>query len=115
MAWSIDDWRYVTRTLVTDPKGREWSIAVMDLLGQEGDPDMPNQWAEIEFASGRYYTLIYSTTGAVQWERGHRSLSDAMDEYERLLASVRSGRLDPSQPAFRDDLEDTEPTRPDDD
>ena len=102
--WSIDDWKYVTRTQIVDPKGREWSVALMDLLGQDGDPDMPNQWLELQFASGRYFTLIYSASGAVQWERGHQSLPEAMDVYERLLASVRSGRLDPSQPVFRADL-----------
>jgi len=102
--WSLDDWKYVARTLVVDPRGREWSVAVMDLLGQEGDPDMPNQWLELQFASGRYFTLIYSASGAVQWERGHRVLSDAMDVYDRLIASVRSGRLDPGQPVFRQDL-----------
>src|SRR4029077_2386695 len=41
--WSIDDWKYVARTQVADPKGRDWSVAVMDLLGQDGHPDMPNQ------------------------------------------------------------------------
>ena len=46
--WSLDDWKYVARTQVTDPTGREWSVAVMDLLGQEGDPDMPNQWQELD-------------------------------------------------------------------
>lgn len=102
--WSIDDWKYVARTQVTDPKGRAWSVALMDLLGQEGDPDMPNQWVELQFTSGRYFTLIYSASGAVQWERGHRSLEDAQDAFDRLLASVRSGRLDPAQPVFREDL-----------
>ena len=102
--WSMDDWRYVARSQITDPKGRAWSIALMDLLGQDGDPDRPNEWLELQFASGRYYTLIYSTSGAVQWERGHQSLPDAMDVYERLVAAVHSGRLDPAQPVFREDL-----------
>lgn len=102
--WSLDDWRYVARTLVIDPKGREWSVALMDLLGQDGDPDLPNQWLELQFASGRFFTLIYSSAGAVQWERGHRTIDEAMDVYERLLTSVRSGRLDPAQPAYREDL-----------
>jgi len=102
--WSIDNWRYVARTLVTDPKGREWSVAVMDLLGQDGDPDMPNQSLELQFASGRFFTLIYSSAGAVQWERGHRTIDEAIGVYERLLGSVRTGRLDPAQPAFREDL-----------
>jgi hypothetical protein len=48
--------------------------------------------------------LIYSSTGAVQWERGHRTIDDALAVYERLLVQVRSGRLDPSQPRFREDL-----------
>jgi hypothetical protein len=104
MMWSIDDWRYVARTLISDPKGREWSVALMDLLGQDGDPDMPDQLLELQFTSGRYFTLIYSAAGSVQWERGHRSLAEAMDAYERLLFSVRSGRLDPAQPVFREDL-----------
>jgi len=76
----------------------------MDLLGQEGDPDLPDQWLELQFASGRFFTLIYSSTGAVQWERGHRTIDDAMDVYEQLLTSVRSGRLDPAQPTYREDL-----------
>jgi len=102
--WSLDDWRYVARTLVVDPRGREWSVALMDLLGQDGDPDLPNPWLELQFASGRFFTLIYSSSGAVQWERGHRTIDDALAVYERLLVQVRSGRLDPSQPRFREDL-----------
>jgi hypothetical protein len=102
--WSIDDWRFVARTLVADPKGRDWTIALMDLLGQDGDPDMPTMWQELEFASGRYYTLVYSANGALQFERGHRTLRDAMDLYARLLDSVRSGGVDLSQPTFREDL-----------
>jgi hypothetical protein len=104
--WSIDDWRYLARTPVTDAKGRTWTVAVMDLLGQEGDPDMPNQWVELQYAQGRYFTLIYSATGALQWERGHRSLSDATAAYDDLVVSLRDGRLDPAQPVFRADLED---------
>jgi hypothetical protein len=102
--WSLDDWRYVARTLVADPKGREWSVALMDLLGQDGDPDMPNQWQELEFSSGRYYTLIYSAAGAVQFERGHSSLAGATELYEQLVTAIRSGQLDPAQPTFREDL-----------
>ena len=102
--WSIDDWRYVARSQVTDPKGREWCVALMDLLGQDGDPELPDQWLELQFASGRFFTLIYSASGAVQWERGHRTIDAAMEVYERLLASVRSGDLDPAQPKFREDL-----------
>jgi hypothetical protein len=104
--WSMDDWRYVERQVVTDPKGRQWSVALMDVLGQDGDPEMPSEWLELQYASGRYFTLIYSTSGALQWERGHATLPEAATAYERLLAAVLDGRLDPAQPTFRQDLED---------
>jgi hypothetical protein len=38
--WSMDEWQYVEREVVTDPKGRRWTVALMDVLGQEGDPEM---------------------------------------------------------------------------
>jgi len=103
--WSIDDWRYVERQVVSDPKGRQWSVALMDVLGQEGDPEMPSEWLELQYASGRYFTLIYSASGAIQWERGYTSLADATRDYQRLLAAVFDGRLDPAQPVFRPELE----------
>jgi hypothetical protein len=102
----MDDWRYVERRVVTDPKGRQWSVALMDVLGQDGDPERPSEWLELQYASGRYFTLIYSATGALQWERGHATLPEAASAYERLLAAVIDGRLDPAQPLFRQDLED---------
>jgi hypothetical protein len=105
--WSMDDWQFVERQIVIDPKGRRWSVALMDVLGQEGDPDMPNRLLELEYASGRYFTLIYSASGAVQWERGYPSLAEATTAYERLLAAVADGRIDPAQPVFREDLEDS--------
>src|SRR5207247_4989279 len=98
--WNMDDWKFVERQIVTDPKGRQWSVALMDVLGQEGDPDRPNAVLALEYASGRYFTLIYSPTGALTWEHGYPSLPDATTAYERLLAAVRDGRLDPSQPTF---------------
>ena len=104
--WSMDDWKYVERQVVTDPKGRQWSIGLMDVLGQEGDPDVPNSLLELQYASGRYFTLIYSTTGALQWERGYPSLAEAATAYERLVLAVIDGRVDPTQPTFRADLED---------
>lgn len=104
--WSMDDWQFLERQMVSDPKGRQWSVALMDILGQEGDPDMPDSLLEIQYASGRYFTLIYSSTGAVQWERGHTSQAAASAEYTRLLAAIVEGRLDPAQPVFRADLED---------
>jgi hypothetical protein len=105
-SWSMDNWRYIERQSVTDPKGREWSVALMDILGQEGDPEMPSKLLELQYSSGRYFTLIYSASGALQWERGHESLPEATGVYERLIAAVMDGRLDPAQPVFRKDLED---------
>jgi len=78
----------------------------MDVLGQEGDPDMPNKMLELQYSSGRYFTLIYSESGAVQRERGYPSLEDARNAYADLLVSLMDGSLDPSQPVFREDLED---------
>ena len=102
----MDDWRYLERQIVMDPKGRNWTVALMDVLGQEGDPEMPNQLLELQFSAGRYFTLIYSEGGALQWERGYKTLSEAESAYDHLLAGVVDGRIDPSQPAFRQDLED---------
>jgi len=104
--WSLDDWKYVEKQVVTDPKGRQWSVALMDVLGQDGDPDVPNSLLELQYASGRYFTLIYSGTGGLQWERGYTSLPEATTAYERLVLAVIDGRLDPAQPTFREGLED---------
>src|SRR5712692_2283913 len=100
--WSMDDWQFVERLKITDPKGRRWSVALMDVLGQEGDPNLPSEWLELQFASGRYFTLIYSASGALQWERGYGSLAEATTAYERLLEDVIAGRVDPTQPVFRE-------------
>jgi hypothetical protein len=105
-SWSIDDWAYVAKQVVTDPRGRRWSIAVMDVLGQEGDPEMPHHLLEAQYQSGRYFTLVYSSTGAVQHERAYKSLEEATSAYDQLCATVFDGRYDPSQPVFRKDLED---------
>ncbi len=102
----MDEWQYAEREVVTDPKGRQWTVALMDVLGQEGDPDIPNKLLELQYSSGRYFTLIYSATGALQWERGYTILSEAMSAYEALVVAVIDGSLDPSQPVFREDLED---------
>jgi hypothetical protein len=61
---------------------------------------------ELQYSSGRYFTLIYSESGAVQRERGFPSLEDARNAYADLLVSLMDGSLDPSQPVFREDLED---------
>jgi len=53
--WSMDEWQYVEREVVTDPKGKQWTVALMDVLGQEGDPDMPNKGLELQYSSGRYF------------------------------------------------------------
>jgi len=104
--WSMDEWQYLEREVVTDPKGRPWTVALMDVLGQEGDPDMPNKLLELQYSSGRYFTLIYSASGALQRERGYASLSEAENAYRELLVAVIDGSLDPMQPVFRQDLED---------
>jgi len=104
--WSTDEWQYVERKVVTDPKGRPWTVALMDVLGQAGDPDMPNKLLELQYSSGRYFTLIYSASGALQRERGYALLSEAASAYGDLLVAVIDGSLDPSQPVFRQDLED---------
>ena len=104
--WSMDEWQYLEREVVIDPKGRRWTVALMDVLGQEGDPDMPNKLLEIQYSSGRFFTLIYSDTGALQRERGYASLPEATNAYNDLVVGVIDGSLDPSQPVFRQDLED---------
>ena len=104
--WSMDEWQYVERKVVTDPKGRQWTVALMDLLGQEGDPNIPNKLLELQYSSGRYFALIYSASGALQWERGYTSLPEATRAFEDLRIAVIDGSLDPSQPVFRQDLED---------
>jgi hypothetical protein len=98
--WSMDDWRYLRRETVTDPQGRAWSIALMDVLGQEGDPELPNELLQLQYASGRYFTLVYSRTGALQREDAYASLSEATTAYDGLIAAVGDGRLDPAQPVF---------------
>jgi len=105
-SWSMDNWRYVERQAVTDPKGRQWSVALMDILGQEGDPEMPSKLLELQYSSGRFFTLIYSATGVVVWERGYTTLPEATKVYEGLIVDVMDGVLDPSVPVFREDLED---------
>jgi hypothetical protein len=39
--WGMDEWEYLEHEVITDPKGRQWTVALMDVLGQKGDPDMP--------------------------------------------------------------------------
>jgi hypothetical protein len=104
--WNMDEWKYLEREAVTDPKGRRWTVALMDVLGQEGDPDMPNKMLEIQYSSGRFYTLIYSESGALQRERGYASLPEATNAYGDMVVGVIDGSIDPSQPVFREDLED---------
>jgi hypothetical protein len=104
--WGLDEWEYVEHEVVTDPQGRKWTVALMDVLGQKGDPDMPDKLLEVQYSSGRYFTLIYSDSGALQRERGYPSLAEATNAYGNLLVGVIDGSLDPSQPVFRQDLED---------
>ena len=78
----------------------------MDILGQQGDPDMPSHLLEMQYSSGRFFTLIYSAAGSIQRERGYASLEEAQNAYQSLLMTVIDGTLDPAQPVFRADLED---------
>jgi len=103
--WSLDNWEYVEREVVTDLNGRKWTVALMDVLGQKGDPDRPDALLELQYSSGRYFTLIYTSDGGLQRERGYGSLDDASDAYKNLLIAVMDGSLDPSQPVFRENLE----------
>jgi hypothetical protein len=105
--WNLDDWSYLERQLVKDPKGREWVVALMDVLGQEGDPEVPGHLLEAQYGSGRYFTLIYAADGqTIQREQGHAGLDDATAAYDRWLTGVVDGTIDPTQPSFRADLED---------
>jgi hypothetical protein len=67
---------------------------------------MPNKLLEIQYSSGRYFTLVYADGGALQRERGYASLQEATSAYGEMLVSLIDGSLDPSQPVFREDLED---------
>lgn len=102
----MDDWQYLEHQVIVDPAGRQWTVALMDVLGQVGDPDRPNQLLELQYSSGRYFTLVYSSSGTIQRERGYPTLPEAVRGYERLLLDIVDGRLDPGQPVFREDLED---------
>jgi hypothetical protein len=102
----MDEWEYLEREVVTDPKGKRWTVALMDVLGQKGDPDMPNKMQELQYSSGRFFTLIYSATGVVVFEKGYPLLPEAASAYEELVVAVIDGSRDPSQPVFRQDLED---------
>jgi hypothetical protein len=104
--WSMDDWEYLEREIVIDVKGRKWTVALMDVLGQKGDPDRPDAILELQYSSGRYFTLIYSAEGGLQRERGYASLDEAADAYKNMLVAVMGGTLDPAQPVFRENLED---------
>jgi hypothetical protein len=104
--WSMDEWQYLEREVVAGPNGKQWTVALMDVLGQEGDPEMPNKLLEFQYSSGRYFTLVYSDSGALQRERGYASVEEARSAYGTLLVGVINGSIDPSQPVFRQDLED---------
>ena len=97
--WSMDEWQYLEREVVTDPKGRRWTVALMDVLGQEGDPDMPNKLLEIQYSSGRFFTLIYSDSGALAAGTRLRSFQRRRTHMETWLwassmaASIRRSRF----------------------
>jgi len=104
--WIMDEWQYLEREVVTDPRGRQWTVALMDVLGQAGDSEVPSKLLELQYSSGRYFTVIYSEGGGLQRERGYASLPEAAGAYNALLVSVIDGSLDPAQPVFRENLED---------
>ena len=89
----MDEWEYLEREVVTDPKGKRWTIALMDVLGQKGDPDMPNKMQELQYSSGRFFTLIYSATGVVVFEKGYPLLPEAASRLRRI--GRRSHRWQP--------------------
>ena len=105
MSWSLDDWKFLERQTIAGPRGRRWTVALMDVLGQEGDPDMPSLTMELQYAAGRYFTLVYPPGGSLQWEHGYASLAEATTAYERLVNAIADGRLDPSQPIFKEGLD----------
>ena len=88
----MDEWQYVEREVVTDPKGRQWTVALMDVLGQEGDPDRPDKLLELQYSSGRYFTLIYSESGALQRERGYKALPDATEGLRKPASGSNRGQ-----------------------
>src|SRR5690242_21648897 len=104
MAWSMDDWKYVERQAVVDPKGRRWWIALMDVLGQEGDPEVPNALLELQYAAGRYFSVISSGARALQRAHGIPSLSAARRSYLHLVAAVANGTVAPAQLIYREAL-----------
>jgi hypothetical protein len=105
-SWSMDNWQFLERETVTDPENRQWTVALMDVLGQEGDPDMPSRLVEMQYSSGRYFTVVYSESGALQRENGYGTQADAEEAFRQLMVKIIDGSLDPSQPVFREDLED---------
>ena len=46
---------------------------------------MPNKLLELQYSSGRYFTLIYADGGALQRERGDASLPEATNAHGNLL------------------------------
>ena len=88
--WSMDEWQYLEREVVTDPKGRQWTVALMDVLGQVGDPDMPNKMLELQYSSGRYFTLVYSPSGAVQRERGYALLRGVLRLWRHVCHEIHN-------------------------
>ena len=63
----------------------------MDVLGQQGDPEMPSKLLELQYSSGRYFTLVYAPGGGLQRERGYTSLPEATNAYGNLLVEVIDG------------------------
>ena len=90
-AWSMDDWQYLERQVVADPKGRLWSVALMDVLGQAGDPEIPNKLLEFQRKGGdlenRFLDqlLTMALIEARSCERFKRLSEGLDDEYLRNI------------------------------
>jgi hypothetical protein len=78
----------------------------MDVPGQEGDPDIPTSCSN---GSIHQAGISCSSTRRAEGCRGsaaNASIEEATTAYGDLLLPVSDGSLDPSQPVFRQDLED---------
>src|ERR1700722_20263939 len=104
--WSMDEWQFLEREVVTDSNGGQRTVALRDVIRQQGNAVRPDKLLDLQYSSGRYFTLIYGDGGALQRERGYASLPEATNAFGNLLVAVTDGSLDPSQPVFRQDLED---------
>jgi len=74
--------------------------------GQEGDPDIPGSCSNFSTLQAGISRSSTQPLELFSWKRGYTILSEATVAYEGLVVSVIDGTFDPSQPVFRQDLED---------